>query len=115
MAKGKTYNEILEYWGKRNPFIDEEDIPDVPIVLPRDYNEVITPNIIRCGGIPKAKLIIGETYIGNCRNTTEAIWDGEHFNYIRTKFGLKYNEKINHFEDDNGYDVFVPIKLKCQS
>ena len=23
-----------------------------------------------------------------------------------------YEEEINHFEDDDGYDLFVPLKLK---
>ena len=25
---------------------------------------------------------------------------------------LDYDEDINHFQDDDGYDVFVPIKIK---
>ena len=31
---------------------------------------------------------------------------------MRTKFGYTYPEDINHFEDDNGYDLFIPIKMK---
>lgn len=112
MTKEEIYNNTLEYWKKRTPFRNEDDIPPIPIVLPTDYREVVIPNIIRCGGITKDKLIKGKTYIGDCRNATEAIWDGEHFNYIRTKFGYQYTDQINHFEDDNGYDVFVPIKVK---
>lgn len=30
---------------------------------------------------------------------------------MRNKFGSTYEEYINHFEDDNGFDLFVPIKL----
>ena len=29
---------------------------------------------------------------------------------MRTKFGSKFLEKINHYEDDDGFDVFGPIK-----
>lgn len=112
--KKERYKNILEYWKKRNPFKNEEDIPSIPIVLPKDYEEVIVPNIIRCGGIPKDELVVGKTYIGNCRNATEAVWDGEKFTYMRTKFGNTYPETINHFQDDDGYDVFVPIKLKLE-
>lgn len=112
--KKERYKNILEYWKKRNPFKNEEDIPSIPIVLPKDYEEVIVPNIIRCGGIPKDELIAGKTYIGDCRNATEAVWDGEKFTYMRTKFGNTYPETINHFQDDDGYDVFVPIKLKLE-
>ena len=112
--KEERYKSILEYWKKRNPFRNEEDIPPIPIVLPKDYEEIIIPNIIRCGGIPKDELITGKTYIGDCRNATEAVWDGEKFIYMRTKFGSTYPETINHFQDDDGYDVFVPIKLKLE-
>ena len=106
-----VYNEILEYWKNRSPFKNEDDIPDIPIVSPIDYNEIIIPNIIRCGGIPKNKLIVGKTYVGGCRNASEAVWNGNRFTYMRTKFGSTYQEDINHFEDDDGYDVFVPIKI----
>lgn len=110
--KEERYNNTLEYWRNRKPFRNEDDIPPVPIVLPKDYEEVIIPNIVRCGGIPKDKLIVGETYIGDCRNAREAVWNGKTFTYMRTKFGTTYPEDINHFQDDDGYDVFVPIKIK---
>ena len=110
--KEERYNNILEYWKERKPFKDEDDIGSIPIVLPQDYRDVIIPNIIRCGGIPKKKLIVGKTYIGDCRNANEAVWNGETFTYKRTKFGTTYDEDINHFEDDDGNDLFVPIKIK---
>lgn len=110
--KEEKYNTVLNYWKERKPFKDEDDIPPIPIVLPKDYEEIIVPNIIRCGGIPKDKLIVGKTYIGDCRNATEAVWDGEKFTYMRTKFGSTYPETINHFQDDDGYDLFVPLKIK---
>jgi hypothetical protein len=103
---------VFEYWKNRVPFLDEDDIPSIPIVDKEKYEEIIIPNIIRCGGIPKKDLLVGKTYIGSCRNASEATWDGEKFTYMRTKFGYTYPEKINHFQDDDGYDVFVPIKLK---
>ena len=110
--KEERYNNILGYWKDRKPFNDEDDIPSVPNVKKEDYDNVIVPNIIRCGGIPKNELVIGETYIGSCRNASEAVWDGKKFTYMRTKFGNTYPETINHFQDDDGYDVFVPLKLK---
>lgn len=110
--KEKRYNDILEYWKNRKPFKDEDDIPPIPRVKPNDYEEIIIPNIIRCGGIPKEDLVIGETYIGDCRNAGEAVWGGKRFTYMRTKFGTTYPEDINHFQDDDGYDVFVPFKIK---
>ena len=109
--KEERYNTVLNHWKERKPFRDEDDIPPIPIVLPKDYEEIIVPNIIRCGGIPKDKLIVGKTYIGDCRNAREAVWDGEKFTYMRTKFGSTYPETINHFQDDDGYDLFVPLKI----
>lgn len=106
------YQAILDTWENMKPFEDEDSIPPIPKVLPKDYKEVIIPNIIRCGGIPKDKLKKGATYIGDCRNSSQALWNGKEFIYVREKFGSSYTEKINHFEDVNGYDVFVPIKIK---
>ena len=110
--KKSRYEKMLNYWRNREPFKDEDDVPDIPIVSKEEYEEIIIPNIIRCGGIPKDKLIVGETYIGSCRNATEAVWHGKVFTYMRHKFGCTYPEDINHFEDDDGYDLFIPIKLK---
>lgn len=60
----------------------------------------------------KAELKEGETYKGNCRNASEAVWHGDHFTYIRRKWGSSFEEDINHFEDDNGYDVYVPYVIE---
>lgn len=60
--------------------------------------------------IPKSELVVGQEYPGYCRNASRATWDGKRFHYTRNKFGCEFEEKINHYEDDNGMDVFVPIK-----
>lgn len=107
--KKKTYENIKKYLQEMKPFTDY--IPSVPkMETPEDYQEYVVKNYIRCGAIPKKDLIIGKTYLGDCRNASEATWNGEVFIYKRTKFGCTFDEKINHFEDDNGYDLFVPIK-----
>lgn len=111
MNKDKE-NKIIEYWNNLKEFKNEDYIPDIPIISEEIYKTIIIPNIIRCGGISKKDLIIGKTYIGSCRNSNEATWDGNKFNYKRYKFGYMIDDKINHFEDDNGYDLFVPIKIK---
>ena len=101
----KMFNEL-------EPFTDIDSIPYIPAVGKEMYDKVIIPNLIRCGAIPKENLIIGETYIGSCRNASEAVWGGEEFEYQRYKYGLVFPEKINHFQDDNGSDLFVPISIK---
>lgn len=99
-----------EYWKNLKPFNTVDDIPDLPVVDKNEWNNFYVPILIKCGAIPKNKLEIGETYLGNCRNTETALWNGTHFVYKRTKFNYTYDETINHFEDDNGYDLFVPLK-----
>ena len=105
----------IEYWKNKNDkfTVDKLDhIPEPPVVCPEVYKDIIIPAFIRCGAIPKAQLEKDATYIGSCRNACEAIWDGFQFEYVRYKFGSSFKEKINHFEDDNGYDLFIPIKKK---
>ena len=62
--------------------------------------------------IPKSELITGQYYKGRCRNALLARWNGERFIYIRSKFGYEYPEAINHEEDFNGYDCFIPKELE---
>ena len=74
------------------------------------WDKYVVPNFIRCGAIPKDRLVKGKTYFGGCRNSSTATWNGNEFEYERYKFGSSFNETINHFEDDDGYDLFVPIR-----
>lgn len=108
----KRKQRIIDYFNNIRPFNDINNIPDIPIIDKETYNNVIIPNLIRCGAIPKDKLVKGKIYIGTCRNATEAIWLGDKFEYIRYKFGYTYPKKISHFQDDDGCDVFVPLKEK---
>lgn len=106
----QRYLKQLEYWKNRiEMFTSSDSIPSVPVVEKEDYENIIIPAFIRCGAIPKSQLEIGEQYIGACRNSSIATWLGEQFEYTRYKFGDSFKETINHFEDDNGYDLFVPI------
>ena len=104
-------DKIIKQFETMEKFHDVDYIPSIPIVDQDTYNDIIIPNLIRCGAIPKKDLTIGKTYLGHCRNADRAVWNGEVFIYQRTKFGYTYPEKINHFEDDNGFDLFVPIKI----
>ena len=62
--------------------------------------------------IAKKDLIHGAYYWGSCRNAQTARWNGitEKFVYWRHTFGKRYVEDINHPEDDNGFDLFVPTE-----
>lgn len=102
--------KIIEWFVDMKPFESTDDIPEVPIVEPEIYQSAIIPNLIRCGAIPKKDLKVGAIYLGYCRNSSKAKWTGTEFVYDRYKFGTWYEDSVNHFEDDDGYDVFVPIK-----
>ena len=109
--KKKEAVERVERFNRLKPIESVDDIPSIPRVKdPNTYKEVIVKNLLRCGAIPKDKLEIGATYEGNCRNFEEARWDGKVFWGKRYKLGEWFDDKINHFEDDNGYDLFVPLK-----
>ena len=51
-------------------------------------------------------------YKGVCRNAYVAQWDEKtnKFYYIRYKFGGHALEEIRHPEDDDGFDLFIPLK-----
>lgn len=102
------------FWDGLEPFKDQYDIPDIPIFENDDekkfYNDIVIPNLIRCGAIPKKDLEIGAEYIGDTRNTDTARWNGKVFEYTRHKMGFTFTDTVNHFEDDNGYALFVPLK-----
>lgn len=99
-----------EHWENLQPFNTPEDIPELPVVGKEEWNNFYIPILLRCGAIPKEWLEVDVEYIGNCRNSDRAVWKGDHFEYERYKFGFTYTDKINHFQDDDGYDLFVPIK-----
>ena len=61
--------------------------------------------------IPKQDLVVGEYYVGRCRNAKLARWDGEQFLYWRTKFNFATKERISCPEDDSVWDVFVAERI----
>jgi hypothetical protein len=98
-----------EYFPKIDKF-DEDNIWTIgrlPIPIPGDaYKE-----LYRKGIIPKKNLVKGKYYYGKCRNAKVALWNGYEFVYMRDFWGRSFfPEEINHLEDDNGLDVFIPLK-----
>ena len=105
-------NTQIEYWENLQNFKgDPDNVPDLPVTDITTWNTLIVPKLIECGAIPKKDLIIGKKYLGNCRNATEAKWNGFFFTYTRYKYGTSFKDEINHFEDDDGHDLFIPLKL----
>ena len=112
--KETRLNRTIEWLQTMKPFANDDCIPEPPVLGKELYWRYVIPNFIRCGAIPKDELIVGETYVGSCRNANEAVWLGDHFEYERIKFGYKHTAKIKHFMDDDftGIDVFVPLRKK---
>lgn len=68
-------------------------------------------------GMPRmSELKDGVVYKGHCRNADEAMWleEFKKFVYIRSKFGQVFLESINHPEQDDGYDLFIPTKEEVE-
>lgn len=80
----------------------------LPKPITNEYLKLVEENKIF---LMKKDLVKGEFYFGQCRNAQVAVWNGDKFIYIRSKFGSEFPEEINHFEDDNGFDLFLPYFL----
>ena len=113
-SEEEVRKKILDYWNNLEPFNSHLDVPNIPRIDEKDYKKFIIPKLIECGAIPKKDLIRGQYYYGDYRNTTIAYWLGHKFIYRRYKFGSIFNEECNHFEDDDGYAVFVPLRLATE-
>lgn len=114
--KEEREKRIKEYWENGLPYFNNpEDVPQLPTVDEKQWKEYYVPKLIEKGAIPKKDLIDGQIYIGNHRNTTIARWNQEtnKFDHMRYKFGWM-KDVCNHFEDDDGFALFVPIKLGTQ-
>lgn len=110
--KEEARQKEIEYWKRFDrKFYHQDDIPELPVLSIDDMKQYVWPKLYEAGAIAKKDLIVGHKYLGSCRNAHEAIWkENGTFEYIRYKFGFTYPEEINHFEDDDGYDVYVPIR-----
>ena len=104
-----------QFWNNLKHFENPKDVPDIPRVGEKEYKEFYVPKLIAAGAIPKKDLIDGQVYVGNHRNCTLAKWNKEKnkFDHWRYKFGW-IEDDCNHFEDDDGFALFVPIGLGTQ-
>lgn len=111
LAKEKIANEIKEDWLKMEPFKEVKDIPELPVVDKEEWENFFIPILIKCGAIPKKNLKDDVWYVGDHRNCQIAKWDinKNKFHHLRYKFGYRWDD-CNHFEDDDGYALFVPIR-----
>jgi hypothetical protein len=107
--------KLKEYWENLPKLNNPEDVPTLPRVDGKQWKEFYVPKLINAGAIPKKDLIDGQIYIGEHRNTTIGRWNQQtnKFDHMRYKFGW-IKDDCNHFEDDDGFALFVPIRLGTQ-
>ena len=119
LAKAKIEEEranrkkaMIDYWNELKPFLIPDDVPAIPRVEEKEYKEFYVPRLIAAGAIPKADLVDNQFYFGEYRNANVGKWLAEKnvFEHWRYKFGFRIDE-CNHFEDDDGFALFVPIRL----
>ena len=110
-AEEKKFNR-KEHFRNLKPFETIHDIPNLPVVDKEEWDNFYVPILIEKGAIPKADLKDGNWYIGDHRRCKIAKWNETKncFEYIRTKFNAVFWDKCNHFQDDDGFALFVPIR-----
>jgi len=114
--KEERERRIKEFWENGIPKLNNpEDVPTLPRVDEKEWKEYYVPRLIEAGAIPKKDLIHGQIYIGEHRNANVQRWNQEtnKFEHMRMKFGWMKDD-CNHFEDDDGFALFVPIRLGTQ-
>jgi hypothetical protein len=116
VQKIERAKRMREYWEMLKPFTGVNDIPNLPRVEADDWRNFYVPKLINAGAIPKKDLVDGQYYAGDHRNATIAKWDANQnkFIYMRTKWNATFEDDCNHFEDDDGYALFVPIKTATE-
>lgn len=96
----------------KKKFEKVDDIPEFPRYESKEEYDKLVKAYIEAGAIPKKDLVSGEWYIGQSRSTNIAQWFPHGgFHFPRYKMDGKYVDNIPHFEDDDGYDLFIPFKL----
>ena len=112
-AQKERARKEIEAWHNLKPFKDIWDVPHIPQVTMELYKTFYVPYLIAAGAIPKKDLLDGQVYIGRHRRCIAGKWNAyiRKFLYNREKWGGIITDDCNHFEDDNGFALFVPIRL----
>jgi hypothetical protein len=103
--------ELRQWWSELKPFKDDDDVPS----LPNPLDDFYIQRLIELGAIPKSELKDGQWYYGNFRNSSFGKWDADKFvfHHLRYSFGWYWDE-CNHFEDDDRFALFAPLREATQ-
>jgi hypothetical protein len=108
--KKEEEREEKQRWENLKPVdIQDGNVPE----LPRNLTQYHIDRLLDCGVIRKKDLKDGLWYYGDYRNAKLGQWDirKEKFRHLRYKWGHFQWDECNHFQDDNGFALFVPIRL----
>ena len=61
--------------------------------------------------IPKTELVAGVLYRCEARNFTEGRWNGESFDYMRTKWCFEFPDTEFHYDDGAPYGTVKPLEV----
>ena len=61
--------------------------------------------------IKKEQMIIGGLYFYKARNFEYGVWNGNDFEYERTKFGVKFRDHEYHWDEGSPHGTVKPLKL----
>lgn len=108
--KEQKDRNIRNSWLELKPFKTAEDVPQLP-----EMDDFYRNRLVELGAIPKDRLEDGVWYYGDYRNSNLGKWDAEtgKFGLWRHKFGWIW-DTCNHFEDDDGFALFVPLRKANQ-
>jgi hypothetical protein len=106
--KLKEEEDDIKYWMNLKPF---EKAGDVCHAYPKPITDFHINRLIELGAIPKKDLEDGVWYYGDYRNANLGKWDAvkNEFGHWRYKFGFMW-DTCKHFEDDNMFALFVPLR-----
>ena len=87
------------------------ELPDLPRLDNDEWDNLFVPILIKKGAIPKKDLEDGIWYFGDYRNSNIGKWNKKEqkFYILRYKFNWRWDQ-CNHFEDDDGYALFIPLR-----
>lgn len=102
----------LKHWNNLPRIEKREDVPPLPKVEEKEWKEFYVPRLIEAGAIPLVELKDGMVYEGRHRDGKVARWDAEEqmFTYPYWEWNQKTTMKCQHFEMDDGFALFVPLK-----
>lgn len=103
--EGCTYvcepcKEYAKNAGVKDIIVDRDDISPLARYLPYDVY------------VAKEDLIIGQTYFCKARNFAFGTWNGENFDYMRTKFGSTFPDTEKHWDDGAPHGTVKPFAIQ---